>query len=75
MKHLSYYPIIKQYSQDNKLRCWQYLKSHNWGNRGKFDGNKEAQLVGLIAETETYKLLKGYYPDLYAKVDGFDGGV
>ena len=75
MKKLSYYPIIKRYSDDNKRKCWQYLKNHNWGNRGKFDGNKEAQFVGLIGETEAFKLLKCYYPDLYAKADGFDGGV
>tara|TARA_Y100000593_G_C4153372_1_gene258221 strand:- start:42 stop:599 length:558 start_codon:yes stop_codon:yes gene_type:complete len=71
----NYKPLIKPINNFIKTKCWDYLKTHNLGNRGVYDGNKEKQFVGLLAEMETYNLLKGYYPDLDEKEDGFDGGI
>ena len=70
-----YEPIIKLISKENKINCWNYLKTHSLANRGSYDGDKEKQLTGLIAETETHKLLLDEYPNLDEKKDGFDGGV
>ena len=63
----NYKPLIKPINNFIKIKCWDYLKTHNLGNRGVYDGNKEKQFVGLLAEMETYNLLKGYYPDLDQK--------
>ena len=71
----NYKPLIKPINNFIKIKCWDYLKTHNLGNRGVYDGNKEKQFVGLLAEMETYNLLKGYYPDLDQKENGFDGGI
>ena len=70
-----YEPIRKLISKENKINCWEYLKTHSLANRGVYDGDKEKQLTGLIAETETHKLLLDEYPNLNEKEDGFDGGV
>ena len=71
----NYQPIRKYISEDNKKDCWEYLKNHNLANRGKYDGDKEKQFLGLVAETETHNLLKGYYLDLDEQENKFDGGV
>ncbi len=70
----NYSPIIKPINQQVKEKCWNYLKTHNLANRGEHDGNKENQLIGLLAEMETCFLLKDFYPDLNLKKNEFDGG-
>ena len=69
-----YKPVIRPVNFEIVKTCHNYLKHNNIANRGVYDGNKEKQLVGLVGEMETHKLLKGYYPDLDLKEKGFDGG-
>lgn len=57
---------------DNKIRIWNWLQNNSIAHRGRFDGDKEKQLVGLVGESEFYKLLYGEYPEFK---DGFDQGV
>ena len=45
-----YSPIIKPINKQVKSKCWNYLKTNNLANRGEHDGNKENQLIGLLAE-------------------------
>ena len=68
-------PIIKKINPDIVKSCVDYLKTHNMANRGRFDGSKKDQLIGLVGELETHYLLKGEYQDLKIKIDGFDDGV
>lgn len=51
-----------------------YLKTHNLANRGKEDGSRKKQEVGLIGELAVDYYLLGTYPDLSKKLAGFDGG-
>jgi len=55
-------------------RLGLYLETHNLANRGKNDGSKHEQLVGLIGECTVIKYLTGSYPNYRDKPDGFDGG-
>jgi len=57
---------------ENKNKIWNWLKTNNIANRGRFDGNKEKQLIGLIGETEFYNLIYNKYPELKK---GFDNGI
>ena len=57
---------------ENKNKIWNWLKTNNIANRGRFDGNKEKQLIGLIGETEFYNLIYNKYPE---PKKGFDNGV
>ena len=57
---------------ENKNKIWNWLKSNNIAQRGKFDGSKEKQLIGLIGETEFYNLIYNKYPELKK---GFDDGI
>ena len=59
-----YSPIIKPINKSIKNQCWEYLKTHNLGNRGIYDGDKVKQFIGLLAEMESHMLLKGYYYNL-----------
>ena len=70
-----YEPIIKDINPDIVKGCVEYLKKHNIANRGRFDGSKQDQLIGLVGEMETHYLLKEEYQDLKTKKDDFDGGV
>jgi len=54
-------------------KVWEWVKKHNTANRGKFDGSKEDQYLGKIAEIMTYKYLTG--KELELKDEGFDDGV
>tara|TARA_R110002020_G_scaffold472472_1_gene700594 strand:- start:16595 stop:17137 length:543 start_codon:yes stop_codon:yes gene_type:complete len=71
----NYDPIIRKIDYKIKIRCWEYLKHNNLANRGIYDGDKSKQFIGLLGELETHDLLKGYYPNLDKKQNGFDGGV
>ena len=71
---MNYEPIIKPINFDIVDVCREYLKTNNLANRGKHDGTKKQQLVGLVGEMESNYLLKGFYPDLKEKGKGFDGG-
>ena len=53
-----------------KLKCWNYLKNNNMGNRHSANGNKEQQFVGLIGEVLTKKIFK----KMHTFENGFDGG-
>jgi hypothetical protein len=55
-----------------KQKIWNWLQSNNVANRGKFDGDKTKQLIGLLGEFETHNYLLGYYPELKF---GFDNGI
>lgn len=56
----------------NKNKIWSWLQNNNIAQRGRFDGNKENQLIGLIGETEFYNLLFNEYPIFK---NGFDNGI
>ena len=49
-----------------------FLNGNSVANRGKFDGSKRNQAVGLACELEAHNYLLGYYPILK---NGFDGGI
>lgn len=53
-----------------KLKCWNYLKNNNMGNRHSANGNKENQLVGLLGEV----LTKQVFNIEHKFSSGFDGG-
>lgn len=55
---------------DTKRTVWNFLKHNNVGNRGKADGNKEEQYVGLLGET----MVKNYLGVDDVLRNGFDGG-
>jgi len=57
---------------DIKRKIWNYLQDNSIANRGHFDGSKENQLLGLIAEFEIHNILLGFYPEFK---EGFDNGV
>tara|TARA_Y100000310_G_C20124929_1_gene553192 strand:- start:25 stop:549 length:525 start_codon:yes stop_codon:yes gene_type:complete len=63
---------LLEINKEQKLRIWNYLKTNSIAKRGRFDGNKENQLLGLIAEFEIHNLLLGHYPEFKS---GFDNGV
>ena len=57
-------------SDDIKRSVWNFLKNNNIGNRGKADGNKSEQYVGLLGET----VVKNYLGVDNTFSSGFDGG-
>ncbi len=61
-----------QIPEDVKRKCYDYLKTHDLGQRGSFDGNKEEQFTGLVGEVMfKFHLTKQIHlPDSF----GFDGG-
>ena len=59
-------------NEEQKQRIWKWLQNNTVANRGKFDGTKENQLLGLIGEFEVHNYLLGYYPKFKK---GFDGGI
>lgn len=68
--------MIKQIIVFNTLvdRIKEYLMSHNLGNKGVEDGSPRKQEVGLIGELVVHNYLFDEYPNLFDKLDGFDGG-
>ena len=48
----------------------QLVQNNNFGNRGKFDGDKRKQFVGMLAEN----IIRDYLGDNLAEGKGFDGG-
>lgn len=52
----------------------EYLRHHNLGTRGREDGTRRKQAVGLIGELVFHHFLFGTYPDLTKRPDGYDGG-
>lgn len=68
--------MVKRIEVEKELieKIEKYLKNHNLGNRGFEDGNSRKQKVGLIGELVVYKYLKGEFPDLNDRADGFDSG-
>lgn len=57
-------------SNDTKNKVWSFLQENNIGQRGKADGNKTQQYVGLLGEIAVKRLF-GISDELEA---GFDGG-
>ena len=53
-----------------KVKCWNFLKKNNLGNRLEANGNKEQQFVGLIGEIMVVNL----FGLEYKFSQGFDGG-
>ena len=53
-----------------KVKCWDFLKKNNLGNRLEANGNKEQQFVGLIGEIMVVNL----FGLEYKFSQGFDGG-
>ena len=55
-----------------KKKVLKYLKTHNLGKRGHFDGDLERQYTGLLGECMFHHWLFGEFPAL--DKEGFDGG-
>ena len=53
-----------------KVKCWDFLKKNNLGNRLEANGNKQQQFVGLIGEIMVVNL----FGLEYKFSQGFDGG-
>lgn len=64
--------MIKLKITDEQIEYATYLVNNcNYGRRGKFDGDKSKQLVGMLAQTVLADYLKQPRPDISV---GFDGG-
>lgn len=64
--------MIKLKITDEQIKYATYLVNNcNYGRRGKFDGDKSKQLVGMLAQTVLADYLKQPRPDMSV---GFDGG-
>lgn len=64
--------MIKLKITEEQVNYAKYLISNcNYGNRGKFDGDKARQLVGMLAQTVLADYLRQPRPDISV---GFDGG-
>ena len=61
-------PITKE----QKEYTWKLVKSCNFGNRGKFDGDLERQYTGILGQTVMADGLKEKRPD---GTEGFDNGI
>lgn len=64
--------MIRLKITDEQIEYATYLVNNcNYGRRGKFDGDKSKQLVGMLAQTVLADYLKQPRPDIS---EGFDGG-
>lgn len=64
--------MIRLKITDEQIEYATYLVNNcNYGRRGKFDGDKSKQLVGMLAQTVLADYLKQSRPDTS---EGFDGG-
>lgn len=64
--------MIKLKITDEQIEYATYLVNNcNYGRRGKFDGDKSKQLVGMLAQTVLADYLRQPRPDISV---GFDGG-
>ena len=64
--------MIRLKLTDEQIEYATYLVNNcNYGRRGKFDGDKSKQLVGMLAQTVLADYLKQPRPDTS---EGFDGG-
>lgn len=64
--------MIRLKITDEQIEYATYLVNNcNYGRRGKFDGDKPKQLVGMLAQTVLADYLKQPRPDTS---EGFDGG-
>ena len=64
--------MIRLKITDEQIEYATYLVNNcNYGRRGKFDGDKSKQLVGMLAQTVLADYLKQPRPDTS---EGFDGG-
>lgn len=64
--------MIRIKISDEQLKYATYLVDNcNFGNRGKFDGNKANQFVGMLAQTVLADYIRQPRPELST---GFDGG-
>ena len=64
--------MIRLKITDEQIEYATYLVNNcNYGRRGKFDGDKSKQLVGMLAQTVLADYLKQPRPDISV---GFDGG-
>lgn len=62
--------IVIPINNETKSYVWSFVKENNVGNRGKADGSKLEQYVGLLGETVVKK-----YLGIDTKFsNGFDGG-
>jgi len=53
-----------------KKQCWEYLSKNSLAHRGKADGNKNEQFVGLVGEILTKKV----FGIKHKFEKGYDGG-
>ena len=53
-----------------KKQCWDYLSKNSLAHRGKADGNKNEQFVGLVGEILTKKV----FGIKHKFEKGYDGG-
>ena len=64
--------MIRLKITNEQIEYATYLVNNcNYGRRGKFDGDKSKQLVGMLAQTVLADYLKQPRPDTSV---GFDGG-
>ena len=64
--------MIRLKISNEQIEYAKYLVNNcNYGNRGKFDGDKSKQLVGMLAQTVLADYLRQPRPDTSV---GFDGG-
>lgn len=64
--------MIRLKISEEQIEYAKYLVENcNYGNRGKFDGDKSKQLVGMLAQTVLADYLRQPRPDTST---GFDGG-
>ena len=60
--------------EEQRARIWKYLGRHNLGNRGRFDGSRKDQYIGLLGEFAVRQYL-GIDVEEYRSKEGFDDGV
>ena len=60
--------------EEQRARIWKYLGRHNLANRGRFDGSRKDQYIGLLGEYVVRQYL-GIDVEEYRSKEGFDDGV
>ena len=60
--------------EEQRARIWKYLGRHSLANRGRFDGSRKDQYIGLLGEYVVRQYL-GIDVEEYRSKEGFDDGV
>lgn len=69
-----FHPVQIPVQQSLVEYCKFCLLFLNFGQRGRFDGNNEQQLAGMIGESVVKKYLTGQHARFHESQGGFDGG-